>query len=723
MIRSLRMLNNKEFLFLVLVFLLVTDFCIYFDIPLIRQFCGFFFLTILPGLLILQILKLNKIESVELFLIVVGISITFLMLFGLLINNISLSLGYKTPLATIPLLISFNIAFIILLVIGYTTNNDSAFSLPCLNFTTSEKVFLIMPILFPSFSIFGIYLMNTIDNNIVVMTLFFLISLYLIFVCFYCQNFPKRFYPVVIILISLSLLLLIALRSNHIIGVDTHQEYYYFQTTLNNQNWSMFGHTTLDSCLAISLLPTVYQSILNVPSEYLFKMLYPLLFSISPLVVYILAKKYIGELYGFMASFYFMSLQNFLWTSLHARTNIAILFFALAMMIFFNDNIDISRKRLLLIAFMASCILSHYSTTYIFLFIMVGMFLGTEMLSEKSKSIKIINLLFIILFFVLIFYWYSQITETAFKSGIIFFENTVNSLTKFFLEEMRSSTARAVLGEGLGNKGIPNKIEFVFTWLTFALMGIGVLTLIKKCKEMSFPELNFEKPEFLTNKFEVAYLVIALECTGLFAGIILIPFITLGYSLDRTYFLGSTVMSVFFIIGGIIAAKYLNKLLSKIIKESKHECTANLIILFVLIPYFLCTTGILYQAFSVPQSIFLNSNGNIYDLMYVHDHDSYGAKWIKRYTDDDAKIYGDHFGGMWLLSQGMVQLSNYNPYIIDNKRVIKTGYVYLRYVNLIEGKFLQFSKGSFKWNNLTNCEYLLDNRDKIYDNSGSQIWN
>jgi len=191
------------------------------------------------------------------------------MFFGLLINNISLALGCETPLATITLLVSFNLAFMVLAIAGCVINNEPAFTLPNINLSTSEKAFLIIPILFPALSILGMRVMNMTDNNIILMLMLFLIPIYVAFVGLFNQKFPKRLYPVVIFLISISLLLLMALRSNHIIGVDTHVEYYYFQTTLDNLHWSAFGHSTLDACLAISLLPTIYQSILNISPEFL----------------------------------------------------------------------------------------------------------------------------------------------------------------------------------------------------------------------------------------------------------------------------------------------------------------------------------------------------------------------------------------------------------------------------------------------------------------------
>jgi uncharacterized membrane protein len=154
---------------------------------------------------------------------------------------------------------------------------------------------------------------------------------------------------------------------------------------------------------------------------------------------------------------------NFLGTELQARTNTAILFFAFAMMALFSDKIYPLKKRILFIVFMASCMVSHYSTSYIFFFFMVGTFIGIEALSRKYTFKKVISLTITILFFALIFFWYSQVTEAAFNSGVSFIEDTLSNLNKFFVEETRGTSVQAMFGKGIMEKGIPHKIEFVFT--------------------------------------------------------------------------------------------------------------------------------------------------------------------------------------------------------------------------------------------------------------------
>jgi len=730
--------------------LFLTDLAILLNIPFLRQILGFFFLTLLPGLLILRLLKLNKIESTEKIVLAVGLSISFLMFFGLLINNLSLSLGYLTPLSTISLLVSLNIALIALAIMGYKVNKDATFSLPNLSLSISEKTFLIVPILFPALSIFGMYVMNMTNNNIILMLLLFLIPIYVAFVCVFNHKFSKRLYPVVIFLISISLLLLLSLRSNHLIGADVHREYYFFRTMLGNSHWSILGYGVLDACLCISLLPTIYQSMLNINPEFLYKILYSLIYSVSPLVIYIISKKYVGEGYAFLASCFFMFQANFLLTASNARTNTAILFFALAMMTLFSDRIDPLKKRILFIVFMASCIVSHYATAYIFFFVMLGTFIGLEMLSKKYSFKKVVSLTLTILFFSMIFFWYSQVTETAFNAGVGFVEETLSNLNMFFVEESRQTGIQAMLGEGILEKGIPHKIEFVFTWLTFAFIGIGIITLIRKYKEMSFLELNFKKPEFLKDKFEVSYFMIALTCSGLLVATVVLPYIS-KYSLTRLYSVAITILSVFFMIGGITLSKHFfffaKHFLSKERTCAKKECNsfgkdflskkrfvlkekqkssknmsqvrAYLIILLVLIPYFLCVSGVMYNMFGVPRSIILNSEGISYCAGYVHDQECYAPKWLKDHTDKKDVIYADWYGADKLISYAETHSSTYAKSLIEDKVDIKIGYIYLTYCNVIGGKLLD-QQG--QCHNLTEYSHLFVGKSNIYGNGGSEIY-
>jgi uncharacterized membrane protein len=141
-----------------------------------------------------------------------------------------------------------------------------------------------------------------------------------------------------------------------------------------------------------------------------------------------------------------------------------------------------------------------------------------------------------------------------------------------------------------------------------------------------------------------------------------------------------------------------------------------------VVPYFLSVTGVTYQIFGVPRAITLNSEGEEYDLYYIHDQDSYGAKWLGFYRELDQKIYTDFMGGDVLTSQGNIQLDSVDrgSLFFNNKKI--KGYIYLRYYNTIGNKAYVISKESSKIDNISNYRDLFISINKIYDNGESETY-
>jgi len=737
-------LDARGFFLFFALLLILTNLAVLLNIPVLRQIFSFIFLTFIPGFLLLFILKLNRLGLVEKIVLSVGLSVAFCMLFGLAVNGSLFAIGYAKPLSTIPLLISFSTATIILTVIAYIRNKDIAFTFSSLKLTTREKALLVVPSLFPLLSIVGMRIMNLTDNNLMLMSLLFLIPAYVIFVSFYCSQVPQRLYPSLIYLISISLLLMLSLRSNHITGSDIHDWYYAFQITLDNLHWSVLGLGIIDSCLSISLLPAIYQIFLNINPDYLFKILYPLLFSISPLVVYIIAKKYIDSFYALLASFFFMAQFMFLWAAAGSNTDMAILFFALAIMVLFHHDINDFAKRIFFIIFAASSIVSHYSTSYIFFFVLLLTWIGIQIIprillhkrklvapSENSiagsnphdslpdgvplrsnvgaaKSIAIevpqsqlkrgITITIVALFFAILFFWYSQITVAAFGVGVGTIYKTLVSLNEWFLLEAKGPTIAAAVGEGIYM--LPQQIRVVFSWLTVAFIAIGVLSTMARYKRMvAIPNSGHIKPNFLQSKFETEYFVLAMACSAILVLSALLPFVLAVYSMERTYFQMMAVLSPFFIIGGIMMARWL-------------RARPHWIILVVLIPFFMCTTGTMNQILGYPASMTLNSAGREYEYIYVHDQDSYAAKWIKEYGKGGVMIYTHSLGWRVLKSQGKIPPHQIKGSFVslyqEGKKI--DGYIYLGYSNITVAKIV--------------IEYpdIFARKSKIYTTGVSEVY-
>lgn len=743
-------MNSKSLHACILLIIVINTFAIICNIPYLRQLMGFLVLTLIPGFLIVQILKLDEIGALQRLLFTIGISISFLMFYGLVINNLSLFVGYNSPLSTFSLLSWIDAALIILTIVSFIRNRESVYNIPKISLKNSDKVVLSVAFILITLSISGTYLMNTWNNNLLILILFISIAFYVIFICIFNREISSNNYPAVIYSISISLLLLLALKSTYILGSDSHYEFYFFQTTFNNLHWSILNISDLDACLSISILPSIFQSLLSVQPEILFNLLYPLIFSISPLVVFIISNRYLNKSYSFLAACFFMFQTSFILTAMNARTSLAILFFGLAILTLFTKFNDMKKSIIFIILF-SSCIVSHYSTSFIFFFILLGTVMINEIISfriktkEKNSKTKIsftkgkisktkISFTVVLLFFCILFLWYSQLTGQAFDSGVNFIVNSLKTMNNIFVQESKSDTAQLVVGTGIISKSIASRIQYFFTWLTFLFIGIGILNLLKNFflnSLLKHPK-HIEMPE-LKEYFDSAFSIMAIICSLLLVSMILVPFLSKEYSVDRLYGAVLIILSTYFVFGGISLSKwllnfinYLKKLFKKKLKRNislspkKVNKLSYTVILVVLIPYFLFISGFGYAIAGTPQTMILNSNSQQYENLKTYDSEVYGAKWLKINADNAKRIYADKYGSSRLVSGGLIPKTYYAYPIIDYNKSIYNGYLYLRWLNINE---LKIEDQKSVYHNLTDYQSILEKGNKIYDNGGAEVWN
>lgn len=229
-----------------------------------------------------------------------------------------------------------------------------------------------------------------------------------------------------------------------------------------------------------------------------------------------------------------------------------------------------------------------------------------------------------------------------------------------------------------------------------------------RCKRMvSIPNSGYNKPNFLRSKFDFEYFTLSLMCSAGLVVSVVLPFVSVGYALDRIYLQMVVVLSPFFVIGAIATAKFL-------------RVRIYWIILLVTIPFFMCTTGTMYQVFDVPRVIILNSEGDQYNRWYIHEQEGYAAKWLGSNADLKSNmIYTDSTGGNALWSQGEIPLYSVNqglPLIQGDKI---SGYIYLRYYNVVDGKLLDRQYEEF---DITEYQHKFEGASRVYSNGGSEIW-
>ena len=122
----------------------------------------------------------------------------------------------------------------------------------------------------------------------------FLIPLYLVAIVYLQKKVHWATYPLALWLISLSLLLMYGLTSTYLMGRDVHLEYYCYQLSLSNFHWDLNAYyNSYNACISINILPLIYHVLSGVKGEYVFKVFMALIGSLIPLIVYLVAKKYL----------------------------------------------------------------------------------------------------------------------------------------------------------------------------------------------------------------------------------------------------------------------------------------------------------------------------------------------------------------------------------------------------------------------------------------------
>ena len=425
----------KSWFIFIIASLILVDVVIVLDIPFVRPICGFLFFTIIPGLTIIYALKLTKIGLLKTGIMAVGLSLLFLIFAGIFFNEVYYAVGITDPLSVPYLLPSLSFALFLLAIVAYRLNSaDRLFftvpTLPSLLNENGDLPLLLIPSLFPFLAVFGTYLMNTQQNNSILIALFLLIPSYVVALVVLQgrRNLAPVVFPVTILMISSALLLMTGLTSNYLVGADVQNEYLVYQQVVSAQHWSIVTNIGFNEALAAtvgtSLLPAVYQLITGISGVYVFKLLLQLISAVTPLVVYVIARKYLADIYAFLASFLFIAQLQFIVNIQSAvREEIALLFFALAFMVLLTDDLRAQRKTLLFLLFATGAILCHYTTGGVLILVLLiangiavaiaGYYRFARRDDARDLAEPVITFTMIVVLLAIFFVWYQQLAQAT----------------------------------------------------------------------------------------------------------------------------------------------------------------------------------------------------------------------------------------------------------------------------------------------------------------------
>jgi len=758
----MKITTNKLFLGILLfgltaIFMALFNFTYFY----IGAIFSFIFLTIVPGLLIMLMLKVNIINFWEYLVYTIGLSISFLMFAGLGINWILPSLNITNkPLSLVPLSICF---FIFLSTIGIFAYKRKPVLLEIKfpNLDWLNKVIFLIPVLFSFLSILGTTILNNNGNNLLIMITLVGIAFYIFIIIFLRRKLNENIFPWSILFISISLLLLYSLRSWHILGWDINQEYLVFTLTNSIKHWNVHAlDGAYNLCLSINILPTILESFLRINNEYIYKLIFPILFSTLPVMVYLTAKKILNKGYAFLSAVFFVS-QYWFFVQMPAlaRQEIALIFFAGILMLKSEQKIGAFNKGILSIIFGLSMILSHYSTAYVWIIIMVIYYFISQIVKViKVKSLKLhFSLGYIILMIVFTFLWESQLTSVA-DSFSNFFTSTIVSISKGLSSDMINgglqgltfqSTAinstenitknyliisgeylkralvlypkktyqdykpQPIFSENIMNPAFDNGrsailliLRIIKLILTDILPIIGIFYFLNRYL-FRYIRKNVNYLSNIDRESGINIVLMSICTLPLIFMIIFFPSIAIQYNTTRLYVQSLILLSNFTIIG----CTYL--LLKFGMKKLSYTITSALIVLF-----FMYSNGFVYQIIGGTPVLLLNNFGAEYDQFYITQPEINSAKWLENNGDNNRILYADQVACLRLTSFGHTMKCDYNilPSTID-----KSSYVYLSNTNLQEGKVYK-NYGTDFLTYTTPIEFLNNNKNLIYNSKGSEIF-
>ncbi|MGB7902597.1 MAG: DUF2206 domain-containing protein [Halobacteriota archaeon] len=706
-------LSSERLLILFLVSLVFVDALIVVQIPLLSPICGFLYFLTVPGFVSARALKLTKIEPLEMCVIAFGLSLSFLIFGGLFFDVVYSAIGITNPISVAYMVPSLSFALLLLTIVDYSVNrgDEGVVTIPTLRsvLKVEDKLpLLIFPSLFPFMAVIGTYLMNTQGNNSVLIALLLLIPSYVVALVLLQQtrNIAQVVFPATVLMISIALLLSLGLTSNYIIGSDVHSEYLAYQQVINSHLWSFSAGNLFSVTVSTSLLPAVLQLLTGVQGVYMFKLVLQLIGAVTPLVVYIISRKYLRETYALFASFLFMAQLWFVADMVtEVREEIALLFFALAVMIFFANDLKHSRKTPLFLLFATEAILAHYTTGLILIFMllissgMAAVLAGYYRFKRRHDAQKSAGAATAIgtavLLFAIFFLWYIQLAQT--NNVTVFGTNIIHQLSNLFVADSRTPGILHAVGTGITT--LPQSIRAYTYDLLYIIIGVGALAILSKRRMKPY-----------TDRY--AFLIIA--SVGLVIVWFVVPYLS-DYSILRLFQQLLVLLVVPFFAGVFVILRSM--------KITRERYVLSVVIMILLLQY-ACSSLLLDQAFGIPSSITLNRAGESYNDYYTYPAELVGAQWLQRNMDPAFNITADYGGGMRLWQVGF-DPQNITGFLSNRPQA--NSYYYLDYTN-VQGEFLNATIGSagfatqYGYSSSLQYSQQYSTKSKIYDNGYSTIY-
>lgn len=211
------------------------------------------------------------------------------------------------------------------------------------------------------------------------------------------------------------------------------------------------------------------------------------------------------------------------------------------------------------------------------------------------------------------------------------------------------------------------------------------------------------------NKINKEYLTLNIVSFMLLGLIVIVPYASLDFCLDRAYLQVLTIVSFSAVLGGLMMLKFLK------------EKTKIFSLLCIFLLYFLFLSGFIPQMLGGSEpSAQLNNFGGDYNTFYTHDAEIRSGQWLYDNYQKGSYIYADKYASRKsLLSYHFDE--NWMKYDILPQVITKNSYVYMSNSNIAYGSASVYLQGTMVNYGFPSA-FVNQNKNLIYNNSYSKIF-
>ena len=739
-----------------------------FKLPGVRQLIVLLFVSLVPGILILRVLKIHYISLLESLLYSIGLSLLLVILIGVTLNFALPPLGVTRPISLAPLLTGTAIALLVLTIFAY--RRDKSFTLSRTGEAHEETGLrlshgikfnpFLVAILLPLMSVLGANVAYFYQNDVILFILIFAIVLIVGLVAFN-KFIPTQAYPFTLFMVALSLFYQTTLFSSYLIGSDIHLENYLARLVLQTGYWDASIANSVNSCLSIVIVAPFHSLFLGMDVAWLFKIIYPLFFCLVPLGLYRVFSSQIGPRYAFFSAFFFISLPMFFMDMPQlVRQQFSELFFVLVMLLLVDRKLTNMQRTILAVFFSLGVIVSYYGlgTGYAVGYIACGLLLllflksrwgkitwqwlvgKSNLLPDDLSSPGAFNkkALFAIIAVSMVFMllYYGFVASGAAAGGIRAITEIVPANTQGIGSALGLTISEPLIRTAIG--------------LDFSLASLGgkiwrvLQYMVELCFILGFIRLIF-RPATL-GRLKTEYVAFVLVSVLILVAVFVLPALSYRVNTFNAYGMGITriwqitllLLSPLFIFGGEMLVAGLVRLWRLFSKGSaslytrvSYQSFMWFPVVVILIPYFVFNSGAVFELsrsrttdfIDMPYSITLSSHR--VDLNTVFElQDLAAARWLCGAIKDNVPVYADHHSNKLFINQVDFPCPA-REVTRDKGGVEAPGYFYLRSWNVSSGT-LTFPTGyatrqSLEFDNLAWFKPIVEDSGRIYNNGGAQV--